>query len=46
MKITATHLQLACIAIMLLVGIAWMAFQWTECRGMGFSFWYCLQHIA
>ncbi len=26
--------------------VAWMVFQWTECRDMGFSFWYCIQHVS
>ena len=34
------------IVIMLAAVAAWMTFQWTECRDMGFSFWYCVQHIA
>ena len=26
--------------------IIWTIFQWTECRGMGFSILYCLKHIS
>lgn len=24
---------------------AWIYFQWAECRNMGFSVFYCIQHV-
>ena len=36
---------LAVIAIFSAV-IIWSVFQWHECRDMGFSFWFCVQHVS
>ena len=38
--------QLIIVAVLLVVGLAWMVFQWGVCRDMGFSVWYCVQHIV
>ncbi len=40
------YLQAIAAVLVIAVGITWMVFQWNECRDMGFSFWYCVQHIG
>lgn len=43
---TFIYFEIVGVALLITFAIFWMAFQWTECRDMGFSFWYCIQHIA
>lgn len=40
-------LAVAVVAQLLIIAaaIVWSVFQWLECRDMGFSVFYCLQHI-
>lgn len=42
-----TKVSLASLLIVAVVvgGLAWAYWQWNECRGMGFSVLYCLQHV-
>ena len=42
-----TFVKIEIIAVVLLLAgsAAWIVFQWGECRDMGFSFWYCIQHV-
>ena len=39
-------LCVAVIVVMVAAGIGWTAMQWIECRGAGFSIFYCLKHIS
>ncbi len=32
--------------LILMLGMIWAKYQWTECREMGMSIFYCLQHIG
>lgn len=39
-------IQVVFFLLLFLGGLAWTIFQWLECRDMGFSVFYCIQHIA
>ena len=43
LKIIITFVIVALIICSILI---WTYFQWTKCREMGFSIFYCLQHIS
>ena len=43
---TINLIEAAALVVLISAAIAWAIFQWHECRDMGFSVWYCIQHIA
>lgn len=45
MKEKAIHVAIwVTIVIIFAAPITWKVFQWNECRGLGHSFFYCLNH--
>lgn len=33
------------VLVLVVVAVAWTVLQWQECRGYGFSIFYCLKHV-